>query len=232
MNKNKYFEDGFEVFDYLSSDDYKFLKEYVIEWILNLFKSNGLQLINSISIENYHLNLNIDEKIHTKVLNAKNRHQLPNDDIHNLLINSRLRNFLSKHNINGFNLWDEGLGWLAFRLIRPGFGDGYPLSKKDWGPGKGTISVWIPILGFESDQMIGFIPGSNNREYESFLPISSKFTPHELRLKTPISESDIFRPKLQPGQAILFSPKTIHTEDVTNASATRLSLEFRITPFF
>ena len=44
---------------------------------------------------------------------------------------------------NKFTFWDEGLGWLAFRLVRPGFGDGYPLSKKEWGIAKDVISCWI-----------------------------------------------------------------------------------------
>jgi ectoine hydroxylase-related dioxygenase (phytanoyl-CoA dioxygenase family) len=121
---------------------------------------------------------------------------------------------------------------LAFRLIRPGFGDGYPFSKKNWGPGKGAISIWIPILGFDSRQMIAFIPGSNNKDYEKYLPESSKFTPDEYRLKDSVPESEVYRPKLQPGQAIVFGPQTIHTEDVTKAPSTRLSLEFRIMPNF
>ncbi|MDC0110944.1 phytanoyl-CoA dioxygenase family protein, partial [Alphaproteobacteria bacterium] len=129
-----------------------------------------------------------------------------------------------------FTLWDEGLGWLAFRLIRPGFSDGYPFSRKDWGPGKGTISIWIPIIGFDQSQTIAFIPGSHKKKYEKFLPTNSKFTLDEFRLKSPVSEDEIYRPKLKPGQAIVFSPKTIHSEDVPQAPGTRFSLEFRIVP--
>jgi ectoine hydroxylase-related dioxygenase (phytanoyl-CoA dioxygenase family) len=88
----------------------------------------------------------------------------------------------------------------------------------------------VPILGFDPDQIIAFVPGSHKREYEKFLPQSSKFTPDEFRLKGAITESEIYRPPLKQGEALIFSPKTLHTEDVTKGSVTRFSLEFRIIP--
>ena len=232
MTENKYLIDGFEIFNYLSIEEYQAIKIFSVKWITSLFSSNGLPFINAQSIETYHLNSNGCEEIHRSILKARNRHRVPPENIHNLLINSKLRKFLCKQGIDDFKLWDEGLGWLAFRLIRPGFGDGYPFSKKDWGPGKGTISIWVPILGFDTNQMIAFIRGSNKKEYEKFLPESSKFIADEFRLKDVVPESEVYRPKLNPGQGILFSPQIIHTEDVTKAETTRLSLEFRIIPGF
>ena len=228
--EDKFFANGFAIIDYLSSDNYATLKSFSTSWICSLFNKNGLPLRDTQSIEAYHLNLGSNEKIHGNVLKAKNRHQCPPEEIKNILINSNLKSALVDISIFDFDLWDEGLGWLAFRLIRPGFNDGYPFSKKDWGPGKGTISIWVPILGFDPNQIIAFIPGSHKREYEKFLPQSSKFTPDEFRLKDAVTESEIYRPPLEPGQALIFSPKTLHTEDITNGNGTRLSLEFRIIP--
>ena len=221
---------GFEIFDYISQSSYKQLKAFSLEWVCNLFAATGLELNDEKSIESYHLNQESNEKIHSDALRAKNRHQIPPNQIKDILINSNLKDLCYRLGIVDYTLWDEGLGWLAFRLIRPGFNDGYPFSKKDWGPGKGTISVWIPIVGFDPNQIIAFIPGSNIKEYEKFLPESSKFTPDEFRLKEKIFESDIYRPNILPGQAIIFTPKTIHSEDITEGNKTRLSLEFRIIP--
>lgn len=227
---NPYGSDGFAIINYLSSVDYAILKSFSTSWICSLFRENGLSLRDTQSIETYHLNSKGNEKIHGDALRAKNRHQCPPDEIKNLLINPNLKSALLNIGITDFDLWDEGLGWLAFRLIRPGFNDGYPFSKKDWGPGKGTISIWVPILGFDPNQIIAFIPGSHKREYEKFLPQSSKFTADEFRLKDAVTENEIYRPPLEPGQALIFSPKTLHTEDVTKGNSTRLSLEFRIIP--
>jgi len=227
---NSYNARGFEIFDYVSQTSYEQLKAFSVEWICNLFTAKGLELNDEHSIEAYHLNQESNDNIHCEALRAKNRHQIPPNQIRDILINSNLTDCLHRLGIIDYRLWDEGLGWLAFRLIRPGFNDGYPFSKKDWGPGKGTISVWMPILGFDPNQIIAFIPGSNMKEYEKFLPESSKFTPDEFRLKDSISEFDIYRPLLCPGQAIIFSPKTIHTEDIKKGNKTRLSLEFRIIP--
>ena len=227
---HRYNASGFEIFDHTSLNSHEQLKAFSIDWVCSLFAAKGLELKDALSIESYHLNNESNEKIHSDVLRAKNRHQIPPNQINDLLINTILKNAINKQGILDYTLWDEGLGWLAFRLIRPGFNDGYPFSKKDWGPGKGAVSIWIPILGFDPDQIIAFIPGSNMREYEKFLPESSKFTPDEFRLKDEISESDIYRPQLRPGQALIFSPKTIHSENVTKGNKTRLSLEFRIIP--
>jgi hypothetical protein len=228
--EDKFFNNGFAVFKYLSSDDYAILRSFSTNWICSLFSKNGLPLKDTQSIETYHLNPGANEKIHGDVLRAKNRHQCPPEEIKSILINSNLKNALLDIGITDYDLWDEGLGWLAFRLIRPGFNDGYPFSKKDWGPGKGTISIWVPILGFDPDQIIAFVPGSHKRKYEKFLPQSSKFTPDEFRLKGAITESEIYRPPLKQGEALIFSPKTLHTEDVTKGTVTRFSLEFRIIP--
>ncbi len=232
MSSNSHFYNtsGFEILDYISIDSYEQLKIFSTKWISSLFTSRGLELKDALSIEAYHLNQESNEKIHGDVLRASNRHLTPPGYIYDLLINSNLKQILYGFGIIDFDLWDEGLGWLAFRLIRPGFNDGYPFSKKDWGPGKGTITIWVPILGFDPNQIIAFIPGSHKREYEKFLPQSSKFTPDEFRLKDAVSESEIYRPPLEPGQALIFSPKTLHTEDVTKGSGTRLNLEFRIIP--
>jgi hypothetical protein len=232
MNKinSEYSYDGFAKINYLSSQEYEILKLFSSDWISTLFGTNGLSLNNEHSIEAYHLNLEGNETIHNNALRAMNRHCYPSSEIKKILINSKFREALNNLDILDFDLWDEGLGWLAFRLIRPGFNDGYPFSKKDWGPGKGTVSIWIPILGFDPNQTIGFIPGSHKKEFEKFLPQSSKFTPDEYRLKNDIPESDVYRPHLHPGEAIIFGPKTIHTEDVYEGLTTRLSLEFRILP--
>lgn len=227
---NNYSADGFSVIDYINDEKFDKVKEFAIEWVCDIFKSSGLMVSDQESIKNYHNNDKTNEITHGDVLRARNRHTIPPKDISDILINSSLRYALEVMGINNFTLWDEGLGWLAFRLIRPGFNDGYPFSRKDWGPGKGTISIWIPIIGFERNQTIALIPGSHLNEYESYLPENSKFIKDEYRLKNDVLDTEILRPDLEPCQAILFSPKLVHSEDVEMADSTRLSLEFRILP--
>jgi hypothetical protein len=225
---NDYETCGFTVLNYLNQIQFDELRKFTLKLINNLYLTENIKIFQNNSVENYHKNLLITEEIHRKILNAKNRHLIPPDHIKEILLNSNIKNFLKKIHIHKFKLWDEGLGWLAFRLIRPGFEDGYPLSKKDWGPGHGTVSIWIPIIGFNNNQIIGFISGSHQKEYEKFLPVGSKFTKDEYRLKETISPNSLIRPNVKAGNAILFSPKTIHTEDIYDGDLTRLSLEFRI----
>ena len=227
---SNYAKDGFEIIEYLSDKEFSKVQNFSIDWISDIFKLSGLNVSDHGSIQNYHKNNKVDEAFHSDALRAANRHTIPPKDICELLLNAVLRDGLLLRGVRDFTLWDEGLGWLAFRLIRPGFNDGYPFSRKDWGPGKGTISVWIPVVGFEQNQAIALIPGSHLNEYEKYLPENSKFIKDEFRLKANISDDEIYRPDLEPGQAIFFSPKMVHSEDVKIATSTRLSLEFRIVP--
>ena len=136
--------------------------------------------------------------------------------------------FLKNIGIEEFELWNEGYGDLAFRLIRPNRGDGYPFSCKNWGPGAGCISMWIPILGFEQDQQLNIVPGSHLKKYEKYLPINSKFIKNEYRLAEDINKLFTLRPKLKQGDLLIFHPQLLHSEEVYNAFTTRLNLEFRV----
>lgn len=173
----------------------------------------------------------LEEKVpHSTLLKASNRHMIPPLAVQNLLINEVLTIFLHRIGISRFRIWDEGLGWLGFRLIRPGFGDGYPFSCKTWGPAKQVLSVWLPIVGFSTELMIQLIPGSHKKEYPKYLPTDSKFAANEYRLDYKPRPEECLRPTMQPGQALVFDPKTIHSEEVTTGTETRFNLEFRIEP--
>jgi ectoine hydroxylase-related dioxygenase (phytanoyl-CoA dioxygenase family) len=109
-------------------------------------------------------------------------------------------------------------------------GDGYPYSRKNWGPAKNTVSFWIPIIGFSSDKVISFLPGSHLQDYEKYLPRDSKHMAGEYRIKRSISENEVVRPNLSKGSTIIFNPDTIHSEEIPAGSITRFSIEFRILP--
>lgn len=141
-------------------------------------------------------------------------------------VTKMIENIVSADNIK---VWDEGLGWCAFRLIRPlPFKDGYPLSKKEWGPGGNLISLYIPIaLGSRHDNF-GIVPKSHARKFQGEKQ-PDKFCRDELRLtQGQIDEAEIVRPDVRLGQGLLFSPKLIHCEAASaNSTGTRLSCEIR-----
>ncbi|MBS0624636.1 MAG: phytanoyl-CoA dioxygenase family protein [Verrucomicrobia bacterium] len=167
---------------------------------------------------------------HGEMLRAKNRHTHANEEIRSILINGALKEMLARAGVDKFQLWDEGLGWLAFRFIRPRPGDGYPFSCKNWGPAKQVLSVWLPIVGFAQELMIHLIPGSHLKEYPKYLPTDTHFTKDEYRLDYTPSEDECLRPQLSEGEALLFHPKTLHAEEIQKGTQTRFNLEFRIVP--
>ncbi len=222
--------DGFEIFPLLSVADFMVVKGFALEMLGNLFREYAGKELSEEALLTYHLWGAEALVPHREMLRAKNRHTQANQAIRSLLVNQILEQRLRTIGISNFRLWDEGLGWLAFRLVRPGPGDGYPFSCKNWGPAKEVLSIWIPILGFEQNVMIHLVPGSHLNEYPKYLPTDTHFTKDEYRLTYEPTEQESLRPIMQPGQALIFHPKTLHAEEVKRGSCTRLNLEFRLEP--
>lgn len=221
---------GFAIFQLLTSENFALLKKFVVEVLQNLFHIYAHRSVSEEDLLLYHL-WGKQEKIpHAEMLKAKNRHLQPSVEIEQILLNGFLDRFLAAIGIRKYKLWDEGLGWLAFRLIRPGPGDGYPFSCKNWGPAKGVYSFWIPIFGFDPNLMIHLIPGSHTQEHPRYLPSDTHFTKDEYRLASSPSPDACLRPKMQPGEALCFHPKTLHAEEVSSGSCTRCNIEFRVLP--
>lgn len=232
MTKHEPFfsQNGFGIFSFLSNKEFAMIKSYAIDMLSALFAKYCGRSVNEAEILSYHLWGTNAKVPHGEMLRAQNRHTHATELIKETLINETLKTFLKQIGITKFKLWDEGLGWLAFRLIRPGPGDGYPFSCKSWGPAKHVFSVWIPVVGFDQELMINFIPGSHLNEYPKYLPKDTHFTKDEYRLDYSPQPEECLRPKMREGEAVLFHPKTIHAEQVENGNKTRFNLEFRIEP--
>jgi hypothetical protein len=227
---NSFSQNGFEIFSFLDPQAFALLKNYALKNLKDLFEKYAGRSVSEEEIQSYHTWGKAAQVPHGEMLRAKNRHLQVPPEIKSLLINRSLTEFLARQGIHNFRLWDEGLGWLAFRLIRPGPGDGYPFSCKNWGPAKQVFSMWIPILGFSEELMIHLVPGSHLKEYPKYLPKDTHFTKDEFRLDRPIAPGESMRPKMHPGEALLFHPKTLHAEEIEKGDETRFNLEFRIEP--
>jgi hypothetical protein len=229
-NKFEFSKDGFEIFPFLSDREFSIVQHFAIEKLNSLFLQYTNRPVSAKDIVTYHLWGKEKEIPHKELFKAKNRHMQGTREIRELLIESKLKSLLSHLGIDQFKIWDEGLGWLAFRLIRPGPGDGYPFSCKNWGPAKNVLSAWMPILGFSQDVMIHLIPGSHLKDYPKYLPKETHFTKDEYRLDLHPDKEECIRPKMRPGEILLFHPKTLHAEEVEKGFETRFNLEFRLEP--
>lgn len=228
--KNAFQIDGYLKFNLLNSSEFHVLKAFTFNWIYSLLNiNNSVFTTKELLISNYHNWPCEILKDHDQIFTAKNRHCLPSEEINKLINNINLDTALREAGCQPRTVfWDEGLGWLGLRLIRPRSSDGYPLSKKIWGPAKNVVSVYVPIVGFEPEQTIGLVKGSHLKEYPSYLPANSKFCKDELRVDLTNDTVVITRPSLREGEAIIFGPNTLHTEEIKGGAITRLSLEFRV----
>lgn len=235
MNKSidqalaEYESNGYVVLNVFSASEYKIIKSFAEKWVKSVIKSGGggNPEIDKAPLQDYHRWWKQLGVVHDGLFAAKNRYIDPPDNLKAVLINNRISEFVKKLT-KDTNLWaDPGLGWFGFRMIRPGHGDGYPTSCKNWGAAAGVISVWLPIIGFSDNETLALVKGSHKKEYAKYLPEGSKFTAGEFRLAPSEDKMIYTRPSLKEGEIILYHPGTLHTEDVFDSKITRINLEYR-----
>ena len=236
--KSFFSKNGFVVIEEFFSDEEKrLISKFVENWI-NVNISNSIisneekPFLKIQDFAKYHEFI-IDNKIdHDNITKAKFRYTEPSENIVNIIYKKPLFEYLES--FSGFKLFDkcqdQGLGWLGYRLIRPGSEDGYPPSCKNWGAASNVYSVWLPISGFNQKSNIRFLPSSHKRKFKKYLPKNSKFTKGEFRLNEDISESEYIRPNVDKNGIIIFHPACIHSEDSSDLTNTRLNLEYRFKP--
>ena len=170
-----YHENGFSILEVFDEGQVRLLEVFAKGWIFRLLSTWTAGKEKDLPLEKYHVwsgSLNID---HSNVFRAVNRHTNPPGNVEDVLFNNKLIDFLTKTGLREYKIWDEGLGRLAFRFIRPGVGDGYPLTRKAWGIATNVISCWIPIIGYSPKETLTVVPGSHKKEYEKYLPTDGKF---------------------------------------------------------
>lgn len=225
-----YHQLGFMVVSAFTTSEVKVIESFVKSWVYNLLDPWIKGKRTSFPLETYHVWSETLQVDHAGVLKASNRHTSPPKEVRQALWNKKVQSIISELIGNHFELWDEGLGWLGFRLIRPNKGDGYPMSRKAWGAATNVVSCWIPVIGFSPTQTLTLVPGSHLKEYKKYLPHNTQFCPGEYRLDYSYHTIESYRPSLNAGEAILFHPMTLHSEEMGSGSMTRLSLEFRVKP--
>lgn len=220
-----------------SNDEIKELLTYTKDWISeNIANSTNLNIRNELkdnfTLTNYKEFIDLHSIDHKKIAAAKYRYRIPSENIFKVIRGNKIMELVSKASKKSkFNIWqDPGFGWLGYRLIRPETNDGYPPSCKNWGAAAGVFSLWLPISGCNRNSSIRLLPGSHLREYEKYLPEHTKFTKGEFRLLEKVSDSSFVRLNCEIGDAIIYHPGTIHSEDSYEKKLTRINLEYRFMP--
>ena len=219
--KYNFKRDGVMIAPFLTVKEIKFIRDKLSAHITSL-----LEVDIKSDLSTYHKWSSSCEHNRINALSAKNRHFHDSfwEPI-NLVekIQNRIINIFPDLSLN---LWDEGIGTTAYRLIRPGCDDGYPPSKKSWGPGGKLLSISIPIIGFTKFESQAFLLGSHLKHYGSYIPTEQKFCSDEKRLFNAHLYNFSYIDS-NPGDIIIFHWNTIHSEQIIGNNITRLALEMR-----
>ncbi|WP_447968292.1 hypothetical protein [Nitrospira sp. M1] len=220
--------DGFAIVEVFSEMEVQRLKQFAKHWVYSLLGKRVSNDESTYPLETYHVwgeELRIE---HEKIFCAKNRYRNPKDEIRGILLNARVNDYLDSIGVRSYTLCDDGKGWCGFRFIRPRKGDGYPLSRKSWGPAGNVISCWVPIIGLSTMETLGLVPGSHLKDYSKYLPKNEKFCSGEYRADLTFAPEELYHPSLEMGEVLWYHPDTLHTEEIIGGDVARLSLEFRV----
>lgn len=123
---------------------------------------------------------------------------------------------------------------VTLRLSRPGSLDFNPPHRDIYLDFyRGTLNVWIPLLGCGPNSTLPVVPGSHLWPENEVERGASGNLFNGLRFNVPIvasgpQELAFVRPRLEPGQALVFTPNLVHGAAMNLASdTTRMSLELR-----
>lgn len=233
MNRNikKYNDDGYVIANFFNKEEYNLIYNFAVKWFYKICKIQTKDY-KKFPIKKYHIWSNKIGLNHSEICSAKNRYLYPPIKIQKIIKNNKkIKKFLKNVGVPKFKMWDDGWGWIGFRIIRPKKNDGYPLSQKNWGIAKDVVSCWFPIVGKNKSDTLTLVPKSNKKNYEFYLPKNSKFTKGEYRLKQKYKNKiRTYNPKIKDHKVIIYSPKTLHSESNPKIKETRFNLEFRFKP--
>ena len=92
----KYLEEGYEILDFLTLEEFELVKSYALEMLFALFKKHGVSNLSEKRLSEYHQWCDREKVPHSEILKARNRHTIPPDTIKELLLNDRLASLLSR----------------------------------------------------------------------------------------------------------------------------------------
>jgi hypothetical protein len=228
-NSKEFEKNGFTILNILND------KKFII--LNNLIKKKIYSYANITDLEKddfplkYYHDWFVKKKVnHDWLCSREQRYFYPNSEISKFFKKSAvINNFLKSLGIKNYTMWDDSFGFIGFRLVRPNYNDGYPLSSKSMGFAKKVISCWLPLIGFDKSETLILVKGSNKKKYDSYMPRSSKFEKTDLRLSKKYKLKTISF-DLKPGDVIFYGPDTLHSESNPLRKHTRISLEFRYNP--
>ncbi len=90
------------------------------------------------------------------------------------------------------------------------------------------ITIWFPLVGFDERYSLRFAPGTHliAHPLEAFVK-SPEFITKAVTAEYE-AQFDHVRPKLRPGQAIVFHPNLMHGGSMNEGDVTRVSMEIRL----
>ena len=224
-----YKKNGYVVINIFNNEQFVFIRNYFINKIYSLAKIKK-EFREDLPLKYYHLWFKEEKINHNFICHRKNRYEYAKPKIKNLINNNKKINFFLKSiNIKKRKLWDDGFGWIGFRLVRPNFNDGYPLSSKNMGLAKSVVSCWMPLISMKQTETLSFVPKSHTKVYKTYLPKNSKFEKNDFRLslKYKLKTKSL---KLRAGDIIFYHPGLLHSEKNNNSLNSRINLEFRFKP--
>lgn len=220
--------DGFAIIPLYCKEEAELISKFAVDWLYRLL-APWVNTPEEQPLQHYHIWSKKISADHRQAFGSKYRYLYPDPVIRKIILNDRVNDWLAEIGLKKYKVWDDGWGDVGFRLIRPGYQDGYPLCCKNWGAANGVTSFWIPVIGHSANETLLLAKGSHLKDHPKQF-VEGKFYANEPRYAGDLDKLNLVRPALQPGEIICYHGATLHSEDVENSDITRINLEIRFLP--
>ncbi len=218
--------------------------------VINLFTENDINLILK-DLEEYYRKIGKKHKIFIPSL--KSYHRVPvSDYLHNKIMHQDIRQIklkkkfikkIQKNNIvkliTNFFYGQKKIGIFCeyenyhrsnhagVRIVKPFSAISGVHTESNVSPNYDPISLWCPLIGFDSKYTLRLAPGSHFHSHSNSNIVKDKYLAKSYS-KNYLKKFKFVRPNVKKGDAIVFHPNTLHGGSVCSGKFTRISIEPRL----
>lgn len=255
---DSFYQEGYVILDLFDDQWLAQCRTLVLERINALCKKNGITPNDpNWTLGDYHEAVASDDSNHRTLMKHADRYINLTEELAAPLYHPTVLEILKHywghsnpmitHRAHEIEDADEGDYASCFRFVRPGvrdvtgvhvdtyFGadaDLYNQSLdsclRQQSDDADLITIWFPLVGFDERYSLRFAPGTHliAHPLEAFVK-SPEFITKAVTAEYE-AQFDHIRPKLLPGQAIVFHPNLMHGGSMNDGDMTRVSMEIRL----
>ena len=232
MNKDvaSFFKDGYVVINLFAEKDVNAILKELEKHYYRIGKKHKVSIS---SLKSYH-RISISDYTHNQLMHQDIRQiKLKNKFVKkiqkNNIVESITKFFYGQKKIGIFCEYENyhRSNHAGVRIVKPFATISGVHTESNVSPNYDPISLWCPLVGFDSKYTLRLAPGSHFFSHSNSNIVKDKYLAKSYS-KSYLKKFKFVRPNIKKGNAIVFHPNILHGGSVCSGKFTRISIEPRL----